>query len=161
MVSVHDLPRTGVFTQLLSAVDVTDFLHRLVLSTQVVVKRLSRAITVRYDANSITVAASDERAGRLDETRDRNQTGPCLPCEDSGKVVSSPDCRTEQRWPACTAAAVREGLRCSLSFPLAAGGETFGALNVYGLEKPHLFGVTERRQLLLFAARCRSRGGRK
>jgi GAF domain-containing protein len=158
-VTEQDLSRSDVPEQLqtllLSTADVTDFLHQLaVLSTQVVAESLSCGITMRYDANMLTVASSDERAERLDETQYRNRSGPCLESLDTGELVLSPDCRNEQRWPAYIAMAVREGLRCSMSLPLAAVGTTFGAINVYGFDKPHLFGDTEQRQLQLFAAQA-------
>jgi GAF domain-containing protein len=156
----QDLPRTGVHEQLqsllLSTTDVTDFLQQLtVLSIQVVtIAPVSCGITMRYDANTITVASSDERANALDETQYRNHAGPCLEAMQTGQLVLSQDSRIEQRWPPYIATAVRQGLRCSMSVPLGAAELTFGAMNIYGFDRPNLFGEAEQRQFQLFAAQA-------
>jgi len=156
--SEHDSAPVGLQLQtlLLSTADVTSFLQQLaVLSTQVVTSEgLSCGITMRYDGNVTTVASSDDRAERLDETQYRNNGGPCLQAMDTGQQVVSQDYRTDPRWPPFTARALREGLRCSLSLPLTAGGTTFGAINVYEFDKPHFFGETEQRQYHLFAVQA-------
>jgi len=159
-VTERDLSSSGVHEQLqwllLTTTDVTNFLKQLaVLSTQVVTTApLSCGITMRYGANMITVASSDERAERLDETQYRNHSGPCLEALTTGQQVLSQDSRTEQRWAAYIAVAVRQGLRCSMSLPLTASGSTFGAMNIYGFDLPNLFGETEQRQYQLFAAQA-------
>lgn len=143
-------------TLLLETSDVSDFLNRLaVLSTQVMLtEELSCGITMRYEGNMMTVASSDERAERLDETQYRNEGGPCLQAIETGEEVLSSDTRTEQRWPAYTATAQAEGLRCSVSLPLSVDGSAFGALNVYGFTAADSFGEAERRQYRLFAAQA-------
>lgn len=153
-------PPDQVFEQLqgllLTTSDVMTFLTDLaVLSTQVVgTHELSCGVTMRYDGNMLTVASSDERAERLDETQYRTQGGPCLEAMDTGRQVLSQDCRSETRWPAYIAMAVRDGLRCSMSLPLAAAGTTFGAINLYGFDQPDLFGDAEQHQLRLFTAQA-------
>jgi GAF domain-containing protein len=143
---------------LLTTPDVTAFLTKLaVLSTEILTTaRLACGITMRYDGNMLTVASSDARAERLDETQYRNRTGPCLTAIQTAQVTASDNTRTERRWPAYTSMAIREGLRCSLSLPLISYGITFGAMNVYGFERPHLFGDTEQRQYRLYAEQASS-----
>ncbi len=141
---------------LLSTVDVSEFLTDLaVLSTQVIsAEPVSCGITARYGAHMLTVASSDARAERLDETQYEGGAGPCLQALNTGKTVISADTATEARWPAYTASAAGDGLRCSMSLPLTASGVTFGAMNVYGFDHPNLFGETEQRQYRLFAAQA-------
>ena len=142
---------------LLTTTDVTDFLHQLAaLCTQVVTtESLSCGITIRYSGKShLAVASSDKHAEQLDESQYRNHAGPCMESMDTNQLVLSQDCRHESRWPDYITMAVHQGLRCSMSLPLAAAGTTFGAMNVYGFGQPHLFGPTEQRQLQLFAAQA-------
>jgi GAF domain-containing protein len=68
--------------------------------------------------------------------------------------VDSGDTATESRWPTYTRSAVDAGLRCSLSIPITAGAETFGALNLYGFERPDTFQPTQRENLQVFAAQA-------
>ena len=111
-------------------------------------------ITLRRDGGFVTVAASGARAAALDETQYRASQGPCLQTLRTGEVVELVDARAERRWPAYVPAALDAGLRCSLSLPLARGGDTFGALNVYGFDEPHPFGPQDRRRMELFAAQA-------
>jgi GAF domain-containing protein len=111
-------------------------------------------ITLRRDGGPVTVAASGPRAAALDETQYWASQGPCLQTLRTGEVVELVDARTDRRWPGYLPDAVEAGLRCSLSLPLARGGETFGALNVYGFDAPHTFGPQERRRMELFAAQA-------
>jgi GAF domain-containing protein len=159
-VSEPTLPPPQVFEQLqtllLTTTDVTAFLTDLaVLSTRLAgEKELSCGVTMRYDANLLTVASSDARAERLDETQYRTQGGPCLEAMNTAQKVLSPDCRHEQRWPAYIAMALPDGLRCSLSLPLTTAGTTFGALNIYGFDKPDMFSEAEQHQYQLFAVQA-------
>ncbi len=109
---------------------------------------------MRYDGNLMTVGSSDARAEMLDETQYQAGGGPCLQSLQTGLIVDSPDTLTELRWPDYVAAAVAAGLRCSLSLPLTINRQTFGAMNIYGFDRPGLFGEGERRQLELFAAQA-------
>jgi GAF domain-containing protein len=107
---------------------------------------------LRYEYGMLTVGSSDGRAEMLDETQYRNGGGPCVQTVRTGQPVDVPDLLLEERWPAYVADAVKTGLRCSVSLPLTINGQTFGAMNVYGFDTPHLFGPERRRQLELFAA---------
>jgi GAF domain-containing protein len=115
---------------------------------------VSCGITVRYDGHLVTVGSSDVRAEALDETQYRSGGGPCLQSLRTGEVVDSPDAGQEQRWPDYIPAAMEAGMRCSLSLPLTGDSATFGAMNLYGFDRPHLFGDAEQRRLGLFAAQA-------
>lgn len=111
-------------------------------------------ITLRLEHDVLTVGSSDPRAVELDEEQYAVDGGPCMEALRTGYTIDLPDARSELRWPDYVPTAVELGLRCSVSLPLAIGGETFGAMNVYGFEGPRLFGELERRQLEIFAAQA-------
>lgn len=149
------LPIEQLQNLLLDVADLDRFLNELAeLSTTVLQAPVSSGIMLRYDGDLLTFASSDARAEALDETQHRVGTGPCLQTLREGRVVSVVDARTEQRWPAYARLAAEMGLRCSLSLPLTVGGDTFGALNLYGFEEADFFGPAEQRELELFAAQA-------
>lgn len=135
--------------------DLTGFLTEVArVAGSVLGASTSCGITFRYEENMLTVASSDDRAGELDETQYRAYEGPCLEATRTGRVVEVSDLGTERRWPAYTKVAVDAGVRSSMSVPLTLGSDTFGALNVYGFERPHQFGEAERHRLEIFAAQA-------
>lgn len=135
--------------------DIDRFLSELAgLATTVVEAPVACGITLQQSGHLFTVGSSDSRAEALDETQYRMGEGPCLQSLRDGLVHEVPDARAESRWPSYMAVAVRAGLRCSLSMPLALQAAPFGAMNVYGFEQPDLFGPDQRRQLELFAAQA-------
>lgn len=149
------LPVERLQSLLLDVADIHRFLTELAeISTTVVDAPVSSAITLRYDGNVVTFGSSDARAEALDETQYRVGTGPCPQSMLDRQIVAISDVRAEQRWPDYVPTAVEMGLRCSLSLPLTIGGDTFGALNVYGFEAPDVFGPTKARRLALFAAQA-------
>ena len=126
---------------LLDSGDIARFLVELAqVATTVVAPPASCGITLRYEHGLMTVGSSDGRAEMLDETQYRNGGGPCVQSVRTGQVIDVPDTLVEERWPVYIADAVKAGLRCSLSLPLTINGDTFGAMNVYGFDNPHLFG---------------------
>jgi GAF domain-containing protein len=139
---------------LLSFADVDEFLQDLAALAADVVTGASAGITTRYRGNVLTVASSDERADLLDETQYRNGGGPCLSALDRGVIVESADMTSETRWPAYTAAALRYGLRASLSVPMIAGGSTLAAVNLYSFDPAVAFGPTERAKYEQFAGQA-------
>jgi GAF domain-containing protein len=140
---------------LLAAPDVQSFLAELArMATTVVDSPISCGITLRYEGTLLTVGSSDARAELLDEAQYHHDVGPCLEAIRTGLVVDSGDSSIEPRWPSYTRSAMQAGLRCSLSIPITAGAETFGALNLYGFERPHLFQAPQRETLQVFAAQA-------
>jgi GAF domain-containing protein len=149
------LPIERLQNLLLDVADINRFLTELAeLSTTVLQAPVSSGIMLRHDASLLTFGFSDARAETLDETQYRVGSGPCLQSLRDGRTVSVVDARTEQRWPAYVHVAAETGLRCSLSLPLTIAGDTFGAMNVYGFERPNLFGSAEQRLLERFAAQA-------
>ena len=111
----------------------------------------SVSITVRGNGETFTVAASDELAGRVDETQYGTDEGPCLQALAEGSVIYCEDLGTEMRWGNYRVHALAQGVRSSLSLPLANGTATFGALNIYSRE-PVAFSAENREQASGFAA---------
>lgn len=140
---------------LLDLVDLDSFVVEVAgVATSILGVPVECGITLQREANLTTVAASGRRAEKLDESQYRTGQGPCLLTLRSGSVVDVVDAELDDRWPAYLPSALEVGLRCSLSLPLSAGSVTFGALNVYGFERPHTFGEEERRRLAFFAAQA-------
>lgn len=113
----------------------------------------SCGITSTVDGRSTTVVATDEWAHDIDQLQYDAQDGPCLDALSSGKVVTIPDCRTDQRYPAFTTRAADAGVRCVLALPLQVGEHTVGVLNLYGAVE-HNFDSGELRVGRLFAAQA-------
>ena len=100
------------------------------------------SITLIQRKKPVTVASSEERAIRLDETQYRAGDGPCLSAISQQVVVHVPDLTNEHRWPAYTAAALSAGVGSSLSVPLILEGEAEAGLNLYST-RSHGFGVED------------------
>ncbi|CAI3799355.1 GAF and ANTAR domain-containing protein [Pseudarthrobacter sp. MM222] len=89
------------------------------------------SITLIQRKKPVTVASSEERAVRLDETQYSSGDGPCLSAIHQQAVVHVPDLTNDHRWPAFTAAAREAGVGSSLSVPLILEGEAEAGLNLY------------------------------
>jgi GAF domain-containing protein len=137
---------------LLTASGVEGFLQRLTeLAPNAVEIPLSCGITARRDGQPLTVASSDEQASRLDESQYQAAAGPCLHTLKTGETASIPDITTEQRWPAYLQVAREQGLRSSLSLPLAVDGSTVAAMNLYSFTAPGVFDKQVQRRCQVFA----------
>lgn len=89
------------------------------------------SITLMQRKKPVTVASSEERALRLDETQYGAGDGPCLSAIRNQAVVHIPDLAKDYRWPSYTRAALEEGVGSSLSVPLLLEGEAEAGLNLY------------------------------
>jgi GAF domain-containing protein len=139
---------------LLRTQGVNDFLVELAgLAAGVVEPPASCGITVRRDWQPLTVASSDELAEQVDEVQYGADSGPCLQALATGAVIDVPDLGAETRWPEYRAHALEQGVRSSLSLPLAVDGSTVGAMNLYGFT-PRAFTSAVRQQTETFAAQA-------
>jgi GAF domain-containing protein len=77
--------------------------------------------------------------------------GPCLDAARHQETVRSDDLRTDTRWPRFARQAAALGVRSMLSFQLFAGGDSFGALNLYAAD-PAAFGPDSEKTGLLLAS---------
>ena len=81
----------------------------------------------------VTVFASNvDLSGEADQIQYLDDTGPCLEAYRERRVVRVGDAaRVAAQWPGYARVAAAVGVRSSLSVPLMAADETYGALNLY------------------------------
>lgn len=122
-------------TELLLSTDTFDtFLTELVAYAQTQTEH-SSSITVSHDGRPpYTVVTSDDLALRLDEEQYAVGHGPCLEALATLVPVLVTDMATETRWAPYPARASALGARSSMSYPLIAGEQALGALNLYAFE---------------------------
>jgi GAF domain-containing protein len=136
---------------LLATPGMEEFLQELaVLAARTVAGGLSCGITLQPNGRPLTVATSDPRAARADEAQYGLDQGPCLQAMRTGEPVLVTDTAGDARWGGFVVRATANGIRSSLSLPLAADGIR-GALNLYS-PAPHAFGTAETRRAEIFAA---------
>jgi GAF domain-containing protein len=98
-----------------------------------------------------TTAASAELVGRLDRVQYQAGEGPCLDAARHHETVRCDDLRAEGRWPRFARQAAALGVLSVLSFQLFAGGDSFGALNLYAAD-PAAFGPDSESTGILLAS---------
>ena len=93
------------------------------------------------------VAASHPSLPELIDVQVRSGSGPLLDALGAGQPAACPDTLEELRWPEYAAAALREGVRCSLSLAHRTGAEAV-CLSVFGARRrtlgPDSVAVAER-----------------
>ena len=89
------------------------------------------SITVLAPDGLRTVAPTDDRLVRVDESQSRLQEGPCYTAASDDAPVLSSDLRSDQRFPRYGPLAVAEGIRSQAGLPLFDAARSRGALNVY------------------------------
>jgi hypothetical protein len=101
------------------------------------------SVTALRAGGYTTVAASGEIARAVDEAQYAEQGGPCIETVENAAPVAVPDITAVMLWPGFRQAAVKMGLRASLSIPLTAGsGAPGAALNLYGRDEAAMAAVT-------------------
>jgi GAF domain-containing protein len=79
------------------------------------------------------LAATSERARRVEVFQLQRDEGPCLDCYRSGQPVEVPDLRREAaRWPRFVSAADGEGFVSVHAIPMRLRGDVLGALGLFG-----------------------------
>src|ERR1700712_4072733 len=79
------------------------------------------------------LAATDERAERIEVFQVQTLEGPCQDCFAQGTAIINLDLtEATDRWPRFAPKAVSLGYRSVHAFPLRLRGEVFGALNLFG-----------------------------
>jgi hypothetical protein len=99
------------------------------------------------------VAASHPSLPELIEVQVRTGSGPLLEALGAGEPAGCPDTLDERRWPEYASAALRQGVRCSLSLAHASGGEAV-CLSMFGA-RPRTLGQDS----IAVAARLLAFGG--
>jgi GAF domain-containing protein len=88
-------------------------------------------VTLLDRGRAATAAATDAVTLQVDGSQYRFAEGPCLLSAQTGTLVRIDDMAHDDRFPRFAADAVQLGIGASMSLPLTARGDTFGALNVY------------------------------
>ncbi len=131
---------TGALDKLRSATAAEEpletVLGRLTEAATDVVPDADAVSVTRIDgADSRTVVATDDRAGRLDRQQYEADQGPCLDAARTRQVVRPVVGDHAEQWPEFAAAAAESGIRAYLSVPLTVDGtgpgELVGSFNVY------------------------------
>lgn len=139
----------------LGVAEVETFLEEVAgLAAAAVEADLVCGITTRYNNHPVTSAASDPRAAIVDEQQYGSGQGPCLEALTTGQVVDVPDQLADHRWGPYRDAAVKLGVKCSLSLPLFVAGRSTGALNLYDFRAPYSFNASGRHRAEVFAAQA-------
>ncbi len=81
-----------------------------------------------------TAVFTDTEAPEIDAAQYETGSGPCLDAYRHDVVLRIDDTTSDERWPAFCEAALAHGIRSTISLPLVANGEGFGALNMYAEE---------------------------
>ena len=120
---------------------------QLVTIAQLAVDRVAAvsyaSVTALRAGGYTTVAASGEIARAVDEVQYAEQAGPCIETVENAAPVAVPDIAAVMAWPGFRQAAIKMGLRASLSIPLTAGsGAPGAALNLYGRDEAAMAAVT-------------------
>lgn len=90
-------------------------------------------------------------APRVDQVQYEEGAGPCLTAYKERRLIRVEDVRTvRNEWPAFSRRAVEEGIFSTLSLPLVAGDDAFGAFNLYA-RTPDAFSPQHEADAELFA----------
>jgi hypothetical protein len=110
------------------------------------------SVTELIDAGYRTTVSANALAVALDEAQYDADEGPCLSATSKGSVQSLNDTAEGIAFPAFRVAAVRHGVRSSLSLPLA-GSRRPAALNLYASTRD-AFASDRSRSVADLLARC-------
>lgn len=113
-------------------------LHRIALVARDAGNAKAAGITLLDEhGRPSTRVFTDDLSPRVDQAQYDEGAGPCVDAYREGRMVRVDDTREMvDRWPAYSRRAVEHGVLSTLSLPLAAAGDSFGALNLYaGVER--------------------------
>jgi GAF domain-containing protein len=95
------------------------------------------------------LAASDRRAGLLEELQATHGEGPCVDAFDDKQPVAADDLDREDRWPAFSADAARRRLLAVLASPIPYSEQAVGVVAVFA-GQPHPWTEAEREAIVAF-----------
>ena len=91
------------------------------------------SVTLIEQGRPITVGSTNDTAQALDDAQYAAREGPCLTAAQENRVVRIEDVGTDERWPKFSASARANGIRSSLSMPIAVSHHgTVAGINLYG-----------------------------
>ena len=88
-------------------------------------------MTMLVEGRARTAVFTDETAAEIDSAQYETGIGPCLDAFRHGEIFRIDDTEKDERWRPFSEAAAANGVRSTLSLPLVANHEGFGALNFY------------------------------
>jgi GAF domain-containing protein len=88
-------------------------------------------VSNRISVMATTAVATDGTTFSIDSLQYDLDEGPCLTALRTSEVISVPSFAEEARFPRFKTAALKAGMRSSLSFPLVVRDRCIGALNLY------------------------------
>jgi GAF domain-containing protein len=98
-----------------------------------------------------TVVWTNGVSPRVDQAQYEDGAGPCLTAYKERRTIPVEDVRTvRDQWPAFSQRALEEGVFSTLSLPLIAGVDSFGAFNMYA-RTPSAFSTQHQADAELFA----------
>ncbi len=96
------------------------------------VSGVSAALMTIHGPSGVVLAATDERARRLEELQFGLGEGPCVEASAGGRPVLEPDLASGPlRWPLFGEAVLDAGVRALFAFPLRVGSVRVGVLDLY------------------------------
>jgi GAF domain-containing protein len=107
-------------------------------------------LTLTESDRADTIVATATFVRDVDSIQYELGEGPCISAAAEGRTMRSGSLGGEQRWPRFGPRVGRLGVHSVLSLPLIAGGESFGAMNVYA-HRHHAFDDNAARIGELFA----------
>lgn len=129
---------------LLTSYQVSEILYRLCDRTMDLLPVGGAGVMVADDDEVLRfVAASDETVRLIERFQIELGEGPCLHAFRTGEQVVLADLATTERFPRFRRRALEAGMRSVFSFPMMAGGQRVGAMNLYS-PAPADFGPRER-----------------
>jgi GAF domain-containing protein len=141
---------------LVADVPLGDTLHRIAeLAAEGLEPASAAGLTlIDQSARPTTAVATDDVAPAVDQVQYDEGDGPCLRAFRESRAVLVRDTRTVgDRWPGFSRVAAELGMLSTLSLPLAAGGETFGAFNLYA-RAPDAFAEAVQADAAIFATQA-------
>ncbi|PRY53996.1 GAF domain-containing protein [Knoellia remsis] len=121
----------------LSSVDeLQEYLDRLVNAARKHIDGCDEVgVTLLVDGRPSTAAYTTVTTLEIDAIQYQLDEGPCLEAARERHEVIASLSEGDDRWPRFTEAVRRDGMKSLMAFPLVSGGESVGALNLYGKEE--------------------------
>jgi len=111
---------------------VEEALRRVALSAEAAIPACNGvAIAIAWQGKPTAALCTSDVVREVDSVQYQDGFGPCLDAMDQLQVFRVDFLPEGRSWPTFAEAAARRGMLSSMSVPLIAGGEVWGALNLY------------------------------
>lgn len=145
--AVEQLHRTQT-----DSVSLTDAMEQLAASVTALFGLTGSGLMLIDDDQLLhSVLATDDLGWELEHAQEKTGEGPCVDTLVYGEVVSTTDVSEDERWPELLGEVSGSALGGVLGVPIALGGATVGALNVY-VDAPHDWDDSDEHALTAFGS---------